>query len=82
MKTFPGGARWFRVVIHIAAWIIVFSLPYILRAPYEQQRNRNPDQEGFLYLNLLDIKPQSKSIVDQIAQMLKENPSLGVRAKR
>ncbi|MCW3108794.1 MAG: hypothetical protein JWQ09_3300 [Segetibacter sp.] len=41
------------MVLHVAAWLVVFSLPYLLRPPYDPQRTKNPDAEGFVYLNLI-----------------------------
>ncbi|HEX8278924.1 MAG TPA: histidine kinase [Segetibacter sp.] len=51
MKTFPINNQWFRALLHSAAWVLVFSLPYLLRSPYEQQRIKRPDAEGFMYLD-------------------------------
>jgi sensor histidine kinase YesM len=51
MKTFPINKNWGKALLHIAAWVIVFSLPYLLRSPYEQQKIKRPDAEGFLYLD-------------------------------
>jgi two-component system LytT family sensor kinase len=53
MKRIKINSKWLTIVLHAAAWIVVFSLPYLLRPPYDPQRVRNPDQEGFLYLNLI-----------------------------
>lgn len=53
MKTIKINRKWLTPVLHVAAWIIVFSLPYLLRSPYDPQRSKNPDQEGFFYLSLI-----------------------------
>ena len=39
------------VLIHIAAWLLVFSLPYLLFSHYSANKPRNPDSENFFYLN-------------------------------
>jgi two-component system LytT family sensor kinase len=41
------------VLIHIVSWLVVFSLPYLLRLIYEENKTRNPESEQFLYLSLL-----------------------------
>ncbi|MGI8635635.1 MAG: sensor histidine kinase [Segetibacter sp.] len=51
MKTFQIHNKWFRALLHVAAWVIIFSLPYLLKSPYEQQKIRRPDAQGFLYLD-------------------------------
>lgn len=53
MKQNLLNIKWLRVILHVAAWIVIFSLPYLLRSPYDPQRTKDPDQQGFLYLNLL-----------------------------
>lgn len=53
MKLIQINNKWLTILLHIAAWLIVLSLPYLLRPPYDPQRVKNPDQNGFLYLNLL-----------------------------
>ena len=42
-----------QILIHSLAWIIVFSLPYLLLSQYDQNRPRNPDASGFFYLNTI-----------------------------
>lgn len=37
---------------HVAAWLIVFSLPYLLRLIYDQEMMNRPESRGFLYLGL------------------------------
>lgn len=51
MKKFSINNNWFRVALHAAAWVLVFSLPYLLKSPYDAQRIKRPDAEGFLYLD-------------------------------
>ncbi len=53
MKFSWTNTRWARVVLHIAVWLVVFSLPYLLSSPYNQNRPEQPDREGFFQLNLL-----------------------------
>ncbi|MDQ6812631.1 MAG: histidine kinase [Bacteroidota bacterium] len=45
--------KWLNVGLHVAAWLVIFSLPYLLRPPYDPQRTQNTDAEGFFYLNLI-----------------------------
>ena len=37
---------------HVVAWLVVFSLPYLLRLVYEQNGPKKPESDGFLYLSL------------------------------
>jgi two-component system LytT family sensor kinase len=53
MKTDQTKKKWLKYLLHIAVWLVVFSLPYLLRPPYDPQKSRNHDSEGFLYLNLI-----------------------------
>ncbi|MCW3113882.1 MAG: hypothetical protein JWR18_2278 [Segetibacter sp.] len=53
MNVIRINKKWLTVVLHTAVWLLVFSLPYLLRHPYDPQRTKNPDEDGFLYLNLL-----------------------------
>ncbi|MDB5250630.1 MAG: two-component system sensor protein no kinase domain [Segetibacter sp.] len=53
MKSIRINKKWLEVLLHIAAWLVVFSLPYLLRPPYDPQRGKNPDSEGFFYLNMI-----------------------------
>src|ERR1044072_2699032 len=39
-----------QVLLHIVIWVIVFSLPYLLRYPDNNMR-REPDGNGFFYVN-------------------------------
>lgn len=43
---------WGKVLIHALAWLIVFSLPYLLRYSDERVR-RDPQSQLFLYVSLL-----------------------------
>ncbi len=52
MKAIQINNKWFKIALHIASWIIVFSLPYLLRPSYDPQRNADADRQGFYYLNL------------------------------
>ncbi|MBX3253985.1 MAG: histidine kinase [Chitinophagaceae bacterium] len=44
---------WVRVIFHIAAWIIVFSLPFLLRRYPADDAPKNPDEQGFFFVNNL-----------------------------
>lgn len=44
---------WVRVVFHIAAWIIVISLPFLLRRYPAMERPQDPDERGFFLVNNL-----------------------------
>lgn len=48
--TLPKNTR--TIFLHIIAWIIVFSLPYLLR-PYNPNNSRNPDENKFFYLTFI-----------------------------
>jgi two-component system LytT family sensor kinase len=41
------------ILIHTLAWLIVFSLPYLLRYSNEDFIRRNPDSQAFLYVSLI-----------------------------
>ena len=43
--------KWWEMIYHIAAWLVIFSLPYLLRPSYDQQRGRDPNGDAFFYLN-------------------------------
>lgn len=45
--------KWVQVLIHVLAWLIVFSLPYLLSSHYDENRPKNPDSDGFFYLNTI-----------------------------
>jgi two-component system, LytTR family, sensor kinase len=45
--------KWGLVLLHVAAWLVVFSLPYLLFSHYTLNRPKNPDSEGFFYLNTI-----------------------------
>lgn len=53
MKLTWTNTRWVTVILHIAGWLVVFSLPYLLSSPYNQNRPEQPDREGFFHLNIL-----------------------------
>ncbi|MFT3945739.1 MAG: histidine kinase [Agriterribacter sp.] len=44
---------WVRVVFHIAAWVIVFSLPFLLRRYPATDAPKDPDENGFFLMNNL-----------------------------
>jgi LytS/YehU family sensor histidine kinase len=53
MRRFQINKKWLSVSLHVAAWVLILSLPYLLRSPYDRQKAKGPDEEGFLYLNLI-----------------------------
>jgi two-component system LytT family sensor kinase len=53
MKKIKINKKWLSIGLHVAAWTIVFSLPFLLRSPYDSQRPKSLDEQGFLYLNLI-----------------------------
>ncbi|RYY56637.1 MAG: histidine kinase [Chitinophagaceae bacterium] len=40
------------VVLHVIAWLVVFSLPYLLRYNYDDRMRQDPDGDRFLYLGI------------------------------
>lgn len=44
---------WVRVIFHIAAWLIVFSLPFLLRRYPAIDAPKDPDERGFFLVNNL-----------------------------
>lgn len=49
MNKILKNTRWTKILFHTVAWLIVFSLPYLLR-PYNPNNPRNPDENNFFYL--------------------------------
>lgn len=45
--------KWGKVALHVIAWIIVFSLPYLLTSNYNENRPNNRDSTEFFYLNTI-----------------------------
>lgn len=45
--------RWVQVVFHIAAWLIVFSLPFLLRRYPATDAPKDRDESGFFLMNNL-----------------------------
>lgn len=48
--------KWVTVFWHVAAWTLLFSLPYLIRQPYEAQRAqpaKQPDANAFLISSIL-----------------------------
>ena len=45
--------KWVVVVAHIVTWVVVFSLPWLMRLAYDNNMPKNPDNNGMTYLNLL-----------------------------
>ena len=52
MKFSWTSTKWGKIFLHVAAWMIVFSLPYLLSPPYDPHRPAEPDREGFFYVNI------------------------------
>ncbi|HVZ57148.1 MAG TPA: histidine kinase [Chitinophagaceae bacterium] len=56
MKTAWYTRKWVNVLLHLAAWLLLFSLPFLLRPSYDSGKPRevNQDQTFFLALYLLN----------------------------
>jgi sensor histidine kinase YesM len=53
MKMSWLNKSWARIIFHIAAWLIVFSLPFLLRRYPAVDVSRDPDERGFFLVNNL-----------------------------
>lgn len=54
MKQAWYSIGWVKVLLHMTGWAIVFSLPYLLRSPYDNHHvQQDPDEVGFFYLNTI-----------------------------
>ncbi len=42
-----------QVLLHVLAWLVVFSIPYLFRNHYNENRPANPDELRFIMLNTL-----------------------------
>jgi two-component system LytT family sensor kinase len=52
MKQVWYSIPWVKVVLHLAAWMIIFSLPYLLSSPYDNHHaNEDKGASTFFYLN-------------------------------
>jgi Putative regulator of cell autolysis len=52
LMNFPFiNKKWGLILLHIAVWLVIFSLPYLLSSHYNVNKQKNPDSEGFFYLN-------------------------------
>jgi len=49
VKTNGFNKKWVKVMLHVAAWLLVFSLPFMLR-PKGNDANRPPDPDEMLWL--------------------------------
>lgn len=49
MNNNSNNIPWRKIVLHVAVWAIVFSMPYFMR--YDSGRPRDPDDNGFLLLH-------------------------------
>jgi len=73
MKTPWYSRKWTVVMLHVAAWAIFFTLPYLLRGPHENARPEDARKEkfsaifsiimdlgwmGFFYLNAFVLIPK------------------------
>lgn len=45
--------KWTKILLHVVAWIIILSLPYLLISHYNENHPKNPDSTGFFYLNTI-----------------------------
>lgn len=53
---FPGfSKRWIRVLLHIAFWLLLFSLPYLLRPAQESTRHNERTDIRFFYQYLVSF---------------------------
>ncbi len=52
MKSNWINRNWVTVIIHVLAWLIVFSLPYLLRYTYDDRMRNDPQSVKFVYLGL------------------------------
>lgn len=50
---FSLNKRWVQVILHIAAWLIVFSLPFLLRRYPASDAPKDADENGFFFMNNL-----------------------------
>lgn len=39
------------IILHVLVWLIVFSLPYLLRSNYDENKKPDPDNSQFILLN-------------------------------
>ncbi|OQP61896.1 hypothetical protein A3860_30825 [Niastella vici] len=51
MNSASNNIPWRKIVLHVAAWAIVLSLPYLMR--YDGSRPKDPDDNGFFLLHIL-----------------------------
>jgi two-component system LytT family sensor kinase len=42
-----------QVILHVLAWLIIFSIPYLLSSQYVENRPKNPEEDAFYYLNTI-----------------------------
>ncbi len=47
------NTKWMQILLHVAAWLIVFSLPYLLISNFDPNRPKAPDSRSFFYLGTL-----------------------------
>ena len=55
MKTTWYSNKWVIIVFHITAWILLFSLPYLLRPQYANKPAANTTQPSFDMLNIANL---------------------------
>jgi two-component system, LytTR family, sensor kinase len=55
MKQVWYARKWVVILLHISAWTIIFSLPYLLTSHYNDNRVKEADKDatGFFYLNTI-----------------------------
>lgn len=73
MKMTIFSRKWVIVLLHVAVWLLLFSLPFLLRPSYNSEPNKNPNEEsgytiyyvvnnllwvGLFYLNALLLIPR------------------------
>ena len=48
--------KWLTVVLHIAAWILLFSLPYLLRPSYDPNEHKHAEQAASATVNFFTAR--------------------------
>jgi two-component system, LytTR family, sensor kinase len=54
MKMSLLSRKWVIAVLHVVAWTLLFSLPFILRPDYNQPNNRQRDSSGFSWFYIVN----------------------------
>lgn len=54
VKTSWYDRKWVRVILHIAVWSLIYSLPFLLRPKYNENRPADPDEWLFMVQYLIN----------------------------